>query len=166
MPEEISPPVSHKDSIISDKVKESPANKEKYFHIQRKDEEILIPLQRKRAMSQDNEHKLDEFQKILIDYCNQVLSSETKISDRLPIGYDQREIAKATLDGVLISILINLTVPNTIDERVIIWNTKTLDDIRQNHQLCLNAAIGIGISTTFSSKEWLKGDVKKFHFVF
>lgn len=48
---------------------------------------------------------------------------------------------------------------NTIDERAIIWNIKGAEDIRLNQQLCLNAALALGINVGLTSKEWLKGDV-------
>jgi plastin-1 len=61
---------------------------------------------------------------------------------------------------IFFSKLINFAVPGTIDERVLKLNPNSIKDINENHNLCLNSAVGIGVvRNLISSKELLEGKV-------
>ncbi|EGG17320.1 actin bundling protein [Cavenderia fasciculata] len=82
-----------------------------------------------------------------IDWINNCLGKDADLKDRLPIPEDGEAFFKACYDGLLLCKLINDSVPETIDERVL--NKKNLNTFRvnENQVLCVNSAKAIGCST-------------------
>lgn len=49
--------------------------------------------------------------------------------------------------------------PGTIDERVIKFKPKSMEEMSENHNLCIFSAMSIGITkNVISSQEWLQGN--------
>ena len=81
-------------------------------------------------------------------YCkmiNKLLENDNELKNILPIEPESTEIFKKIKDGIILTKLVNLIYPDTIDERVIIK-----DDKKSNLNLVINSAISIGciIETT------------------
>jgi hypothetical protein len=71
------------------------------------------------------------------------------------------------VDVFYYSTMINRMIPGTIDERVMIMQPKTRDEVSENHNLFINSAIGIGCAIPyFSSKDLHEGKVSNFHRIF
>eukprot|EP01117_Protostelium_nocturnum_P006127 TRINITY_DN2208_c0_g1_i1.p1 TRINITY_DN2208_c0_g1~~TRINITY_DN2208_c0_g1_i1.p1 ORF type:complete len:1636 (-),score=603.17 TRINITY_DN2208_c0_g1_i1:715-5622(-) len=82
-----------------------------------------------------------------IDIANDLLISHSLLKGgRSPLTYSYLELANALYDGVILCSLINIAAPGTIDERVIHSNPKDDELITDNHNLCINSAIGIGVN--------------------
>ncbi|GAA5990071.1 hypothetical protein JCM11641_001026 [Rhodosporidiobolus odoratus] len=103
-----------------------------------------------------NEDERTEFTR----HINQVLASDPDIGDRLPIPTDTFQIFDECRDGLLLSKLINDSVPDTIDERVLNKASKkaapsamgkskaTLNSFQmtENNNLVITSAKSLGLS--------------------
>ncbi|XP_071700871.1 fimbrin-1-like isoform X1 [Rutidosis leptorrhynchoides] len=91
-------------------------------------------------------HTIDESEKqSYVAHINSYLRDDPFMSQFLPIDPAANELSELARDGVLLCKLINVAVPNTIDERAI--NTKRVLnpwERNENHTLCLNSAKAIG----------------------
>ncbi|GAA5955354.1 hypothetical protein JCM21900_005782 [Sporobolomyces salmonicolor] len=106
-----------------------------------------------------NEDERTEFTR----HINQVLAGDPDIGDRLPIPTDTFQIFDECRDGLLLSKLINDSVPDTIDERVLNKASKarapsamptakraaTLNNFQmtENNNLVITSAKSLGLST-------------------
>lgn len=82
------------------------------------------------------------------DFINTRLGNDTTLSHILPISHPER-LFGAVYDGSLLCRLINVAVPETIDERAInkiTAHAQSTFHITENHNLALNAAKGIGLT--------------------
>ncbi|GAM24298.1 hypothetical protein SAMD00019534_074730 [Acytostelium subglobosum LB1] len=88
----------------------------------------------------------DEEKFAFIDWINTSLAKDADLKARLPISTDGDAFFKACHDGLVLCKLINDSVPDTIDERVL--NKKNLNTFRinENNVLCVNSARAIGCS--------------------
>lgn len=80
-----------------------------------------------------------------VAHINSFLRDDPFLKDFLPIDPSTNQLFDLSKDGVLLCKLINIAVPNTIDERAI--NTKKVLnpwERNENHTLCLNSAKAIG----------------------
>ncbi|MCD7457189.1 phospholipid scramblase 1 [Datura stramonium] len=80
-----------------------------------------------------------------VAHINSFLRDDPFLKDFLPIDPSTNQLFDLAKDGVLLCKLINVAVPNTIDERAI--NTKKVLnpwERNENHTLCLNSAKAIG----------------------
>ncbi|CAL1381940.1 unnamed protein product [Linum trigynum] len=91
-------------------------------------------------------HNINESEKnSYVQHINKHLGEDKFLKDYLPIDPSTNALFDIIKDGVLLCKLINVAVPNTIDERAI--NTKkSLNpwERNENHTLCLNSAKAIG----------------------
>ncbi|CAI0432168.1 unnamed protein product [Linum tenue] len=91
-------------------------------------------------------HNINESEKnSYVQHINKHLGEDKFLKDYLPIDPSTNALFDLIKDGVLLCKLINVAVPNTIDERAI--NTKkSLNpwERNENHTLCLNSAKAIG----------------------
>nr|XP_043619271.1 fimbrin-1-like [Erigeron canadensis] len=91
-------------------------------------------------------HTIDESEKqSYVAHINSYLRDDPFMSQFLPIDPSTNALFDLARDGVLLCKLINVAVPNTIDERAI--NTKRVLnpwERNENHTLCLNSAKAIG----------------------
>ncbi|KAI3755903.1 hypothetical protein L1987_55712 [Smallanthus sonchifolius] len=91
-------------------------------------------------------HTIDESEKkSYVAHINSYLRDDPFMKQFLPIDPATNALFKLARDGVLLCKLINVAVPNTIDERAI--NTKRILnpwERNENHTLCLNSAKAIG----------------------
>ena len=83
-----------------------------------------------------------------VAYCkliNKLLANDPEAKDKLPVDPDSNEIFKKLKDGTLLCKLINIALPDTIDERVINKDPNmTREDKLSNLNLCINSAKSIG----------------------
>ncbi|SCV04447.1 LAMI_0H16204g1_1 [Lachancea mirantina] len=91
-----------------------------------------------------NEEERREFTK----HINSVLAGDQDIGDRLPFAEDTFELFDDCRDGLVLSKLINDSVPDTIDTRVLNWpkNGKRLNNFTasENANIVINSAKAIG----------------------
>lgn len=91
-------------------------------------------------------HTIDTSEKkSYVAHINSYLRDDPFMSQFLPIDPATNALFELARDGVLLCKLINVAVPNTIDERAI--NTKKVLnpwERNENHTLCLNSAKAIG----------------------
>ena len=81
-------------------------------------------------------------------YCkmiNKLLGDDPELKDKLPVDPKSNEIFKKMKDGVILSKLINLAAPGTVDERVIVKDPgMKKEDKLNNLNLTINSAKSIG----------------------
>ena len=81
-------------------------------------------------------------------YCkimNDVLGNDDEAKEKLPLNPETNEVFKKIKDGVLLTKLINLISPGTIDERVIVKDPNmTKEDKLNNLNLVINSGKSIG----------------------
>jgi len=92
------------------------------------------------------EHTFSEEEKVAFsEHINQCMRGDPLVARHLPLNSADDDLFSRTFDGLLFCKLINLAVPDTIDERAI--NTKEMMNVYQkteNINLALNAAKSIG----------------------
>jgi hypothetical protein len=81
-------------------------------------------------------------------YCkmiNKLLGDDPELKDKLPVDPKSNDIFKKMKDGVILSKLINLAAPGTVDERVIVKDPgMKQEDKLNNLNLTINSAKSIG----------------------
>ncbi|XP_069008748.1 plastin-1-like [Embiotoca jacksoni] len=98
-----------------------------------------------RISSEGTQHSYSDEEKVaFVNWINKALAKDPDCEHLLPMNPDDRSLFTSVLDGVLLCKMINLSQPDTIDERVI--NTKKLTTfrMRENLILALNSASAIG----------------------
>lgn len=93
----------------------------------------------------DVQHSYSDEEKIaFVDWINECLEGDAELATKLPISAQGEALFKACQDGILLCKLINYSVPETIDERVL--NKKNLSHfkIMENQNLCINSAKAVG----------------------
>lgn len=93
----------------------------------------------------DVQHSYSDEEKVAFcDWINECLGEDPDLKGKLPIPSAGDALFKACTDGILLCKLINYSVPETVDERVI--NKKQLSPFRvlENQNLCINSAKAIG----------------------
>ena len=87
-------------------------------------------------------------------YCkmiNKILEEDQELNEKIPIDFNSNDIFKKIKDGVILSKLVNILMPNTIDERVIIKDSSmSREDKKNNLNLTINSGKSLGcmIETT------------------
>uniref|UniRef100_A0A672FDV3 Plastin-3 n=1 Tax=Salarias fasciatus TaxID=181472 RepID=A0A672FDV3_SALFA len=95
--------------------------------------------------SEGTQHSISEQERIAFaNYINSKLLSDPDCADVLPIDPNTEQLFKAVENGILLCKLINLSVPDTIDERTINKKKLTHFTIQENLNLALNSASAIG----------------------
>ncbi|OWB55482.1 hypothetical protein B5S28_g1354 [[Candida] boidinii] len=96
-------------------------------------------------------------------HINSVLAGDADIGDRLPIPLDSFQLFDECVDGLLLSKLINDSVPDTIDTRVLNFpkKGKKLNNFTmlENANIVLNSAKAIGcVVVNFHSEHMIEGN--------
>eukprot|EP00743_Colponemidia_sp_Colp-15_P000426 GILK01000487.1.p1 GENE.GILK01000487.1~~GILK01000487.1.p1 ORF type:complete len:651 (-),score=158.79 GILK01000487.1:343-2151(-) len=87
----------------------------------------------------------DEEKVAFAEHINKCLRSDAHISYMMPIDTNSMDLFKAVSNGVLLCKLINLAVPNTIDERALnLKQNLNIFQTQENVNLALGAAKAIG----------------------
>ncbi|KAJ1551241.1 hypothetical protein HK405_014900, partial [Cladochytrium tenue] len=98
--------------------------------------------------SENVTHTINEDEKqSFVDHINQVLVNDKDISSRVPIDMYTMQIFSECKDGLVLAKLINDSVPNTIDERVLnIGKRLNMFQMTENNNVVVNSAKAIGCS--------------------
>ncbi|KAI5809483.1 calponin homology domain-containing protein [Pyronema omphalodes] len=97
-------------------------------------------------------HTVEEYERTeFTRHINAVLDGDSDIGDRLPLPTDTAQIFEECKDGLLLAKLINDSVPDTIDERVLNRTSARLKKLNQfqmteNNNIVINSAKAIGCS--------------------
>uniref|UniRef100_A0A8C4EYN7 Plastin-3 n=1 Tax=Dicentrarchus labrax TaxID=13489 RepID=A0A8C4EYN7_DICLA len=95
--------------------------------------------------SEGTQHSISEQERFAFaNYINSSLEKDPDCEHVLPINPSTEALFKAVADGVVLCKLINLSVPDTIDERTINKKKLTPFTIQENLNLALNSASAIG----------------------
>lgn len=96
-----------------------------------------------------NIHTINDEERVeFTRYINAVLAGDSLVGERLPVPLDSFQIFDECTDGLILSALINDSVPDTIDTRVlnVSKNGKRLNNFKmlENANIVLNSAKAIG----------------------
>ena len=98
-------------------------------------------------------------------YCkiiNSLLETDKELKNKLPIEPESNELFKKIKDGIILTKLINMAAPETIDERILVnVPGMTLDDKKFNLNLVINSAKSLGCITEITSDDILNEVRKK-----
>uniref|UniRef100_A0A3P9LG95 Plastin-3 n=2 Tax=Oryzias latipes TaxID=8090 RepID=A0A3P9LG95_ORYLA len=95
--------------------------------------------------SEGTQHSISEQERFAFtNYINTALGKDPDCSHFVPINPNTGALFKAVADGILLCKLINLSVPDTIDERTINKKKLTPFTTQENLNLALNSASAIG----------------------
>ncbi|XP_035982987.1 plastin-3 isoform X2 [Fundulus heteroclitus] len=95
--------------------------------------------------SEGTQHSISEQERYAFaNYINTALEKDPDCKHCLPIDPNTGHLFKAVADGILLCKLINLSVPDTIDERTINKKKLTAFTTHENLNLALNSASAIG----------------------
>uniref|UniRef100_UPI00398E9694 plastin-3-like n=1 Tax=Pristiophorus japonicus TaxID=55135 RepID=UPI00398E9694 len=95
--------------------------------------------------SEGTQHSYSEEEKYaFVNWINKALESDPDCSSMLPMDPNTDALFKAVDNGIVLCKMINLSVPDTIDERTINKKKLTAFTIQENLNLALNSASAIG----------------------
>jgi len=86
----------------------------------------------------------DEEKMAFVDWINECLEGDADLKKKLPISPEGEALFKACQDGILLCKLINYSVPETIDERVLNKTNLSHFRVMENQNLCINSAKAVG----------------------
>ena len=91
------------------------------------------------------------------DFMNSKLGADAQLQYLLPISSPQ-ELFGSVADGVLLSKMINVAAPDTIDERVLNLGPRNPFQVGENQNLMINAAKSIGLKViNIGSEDMIEG---------
>ncbi|XP_068181536.1 plastin-3-like isoform X2 [Antennarius striatus] len=97
------------------------------------------------SSSEGTQHSISEQERFAFaNYINSSLEKDLDCKHLLPIDPNTGALFKAMSDGILLCKIINLSVPDTIDERTINKKKLTAFTTQENLNLALNSASAIG----------------------
>uniref|UniRef100_A0A8C9WAS5 Lymphocyte cytosolic protein 1 (L-plastin) n=1 Tax=Scleropages formosus TaxID=113540 RepID=A0A8C9WAS5_SCLFO len=103
------------------------------------------------------QHSYSEEEKVAFaNWVNKALEKDPDCKHILPIDPSTNDLFKAMGDGIILCKMINLSVPDTIDERTINKKKLTPFTIQENLNLALNSASAIGCHVVNIGAEDLK----------
>uniref|UniRef100_A0A674MHH4 Plastin-3 n=1 Tax=Takifugu rubripes TaxID=31033 RepID=A0A674MHH4_TAKRU len=95
--------------------------------------------------SEGTQHSFSEEERFaFVNWINTALEKDPDCQHVLPMDPNTDSLFKAVGDGIVLCKMINLSVPDTIDERTINKKNKTTFTIQENLNLALNSASAIG----------------------
>uniref|UniRef100_H3D2M9 Plastin-3 n=1 Tax=Tetraodon nigroviridis TaxID=99883 RepID=H3D2M9_TETNG len=95
--------------------------------------------------SEGTQHSFSEEERFaFVNWINTALEKDPDCKHVLPMDPNTDSLFKAVGDGIVLCKMINLSVPDTIDERTINKKNKTTFTIQENLNLALNSASAIG----------------------
>ncbi|KAL6056274.1 fimbrin [Balamuthia mandrillaris] len=93
-----------------------------------------------------------------VEHINNSLGKDPHLQGHLPIDPDSMELFTKCQDGLILCKLINDSVPETIDERVLNLKCKNNFEMVENNNLCVNSAKAIGCSVVnIGSQDIIEG---------
>ncbi|KAM9804535.1 plastin-2 [Neosynchiropus ocellatus] len=103
------------------------------------------------------QHSYSEEEKVaFVNWINQALEKDQDCQHVLPADPNSDDLFRAVGDGIVLCKMINLSVPDTIDERTINKKKLTPFTIQENLNLALNSASAIGCHVVNIGAEDLK----------
>uniref|UniRef100_A0AAQ5ZDG8 Calponin-homology (CH) domain-containing protein n=1 Tax=Amphiprion ocellaris TaxID=80972 RepID=A0AAQ5ZDG8_AMPOC len=103
------------------------------------------------------QHSYSEEEKVaFVNWINKALEKDGDCKHVLPMDPDSNDLFTAMGDGIILCKMINLSVPDTIDERTINKKKLTPFTIQENLNLALNSASAIGCHVVNIGAEDLK----------
>ncbi|XP_068121314.1 plastin-2 [Hyperolius riggenbachi] len=103
------------------------------------------------------QHSYSEEEKYaFVNWINKALEKDQDCKHVIPMNPDTDDLFKAVGDGIVLCKMINLSVPETIDERAINKKKLTPFTIQENLNLALNSASAIGCHVVNIGAEDLK----------
>eukprot|EP00121_Abeoforma_whisleri_P014619 Awhi_evm1s13481 len=94
-------------------------------------------------------HSFSEDEKLaFVDWINYALGDDPELKHLLPLKEDGNHLFECCHDGLLLSKLINSSVPETIDERALNKTKLSIFKVSENQTLCINSAKAIGCNIT------------------
>ncbi|KAM4046876.1 plastin-2 [Anomaloglossus baeobatrachus] len=107
--------------------------------------------------SAGTQHSYSEEEKYaFVNWVNKALEKDPDCKHVIPMNPDTDDLFKAVGDGIVLCKMINLSVPDTIDERAINKKKLTPFTIQENLNLALNSASAIGCHVVNIGAEDLK----------
>ncbi|XP_069614372.1 plastin-2 [Ranitomeya imitator] len=107
--------------------------------------------------SAGTQHSYAEEEKYaFVNWINKALEKDSDCKHVIPMNPDTDDLFKAVGDGIVLCKMINLSVPDTIDERAINKKKLTPFTIQENLNLALNSASAIGCHVVNIGAEDLK----------
>ncbi|XP_044161232.1 plastin-3 [Bufo gargarizans] len=107
--------------------------------------------------SEGTQHSYSEEEKYaFVNWINKALESDPDTKHVLPMNPNTNDLFRAVGDGIVLCKMINLSVPDTIDERAINKKKLTPFTIQENLNLALNSASAIGCHVVNIGAEDLK----------
>lgn len=107
--------------------------------------------------SAGTQHSYSEEEKYaFVNWINKALEKDPDCKHIIPMNPDTDDLFKAVNDGIVLCKMINLSVPDTIDERAINKKKLTPFTIQENLNLALNSASAIGCHVVNIGAEDLK----------
>lgn len=98
-----------------------------------------------RISSEGTQHSYADEEKVaFVNWINKALAKDADCKHVLPMNPDDGSLFASVRDGILLCKMINLSQPDTIDERVINTNKPTTFKMTENLVLALNSASAIG----------------------
>ncbi|KAJ3099745.1 hypothetical protein HDU97_002771 [Phlyctochytrium planicorne] len=105
-------------------------------------------------------HTINEDEKqSFVEHINQQLGNDKDLKSRFPIDVQSMQIFSEAKDGLILAKLINDSVPNTIDERVLNVSKKlNAFQMTENNNVVVNSAKAIGCSVVnIGSQDLMEG---------
>uniref|UniRef100_A0A665TU34 Lymphocyte cytosolic protein 1 (L-plastin) n=1 Tax=Echeneis naucrates TaxID=173247 RepID=A0A665TU34_ECHNA len=110
-----------------------------------------------RSEQSGTQHSYSEEEKVaFVNWINKALEKDADCKHVLPMDPNSDELFTAMGDGIVLCKMINLSVPDTIDERTINKKKLTPFTIQENLNLALNSASAIGCHVVNIGAEDLK----------
>ncbi|XP_041431006.1 plastin-3 isoform X1 [Xenopus laevis] len=107
--------------------------------------------------SEGTQHSYSEEEKYaFVNWINKALETDPDSMHVLPMNPNTNDLFRTLGDGIVLCKMINLSVPDTIDERVINKKKLTAFTIQENLNLALNSASAIGCHVVNIGAEDLK----------
>nr|XP_033801285.1 plastin-3 [Geotrypetes seraphini]XP_033801286.1 plastin-3 [Geotrypetes seraphini]XP_033801287.1 plastin-3 [Geotrypetes seraphini] len=107
--------------------------------------------------SEGTQHSYSEEEKYaFVNWINKALENDPDCQHVFPMDPNTNDLFKAVGDGIVLCKMINLSVPDTIDERAINKKKLTPFTIQENLNLALNSASAIGCHVVNIGAEDLK----------
>ncbi|KAM5145286.1 plastin-3 [Mantella aurantiaca] len=109
------------------------------------------------SSSEGTQHSYSEEEKYaFVNWINKALENDPDCKHVLPMNPNTNDLFRALRDGIVLCKMVNLSVPDTIDERAINKKKLTAFTIQENLNLALNSASAIGCHVVNIGAEDLK----------
>lgn len=107
--------------------------------------------------SEGTQHSYSEEEKVaFVNWINKALENDADCSHLLPMNPNDGSLFRSLADGILLCKMINLSEPDTIDERAINKKKLTPFTVSENLNLALNSASAIGCTVVNIGAQDLK----------